>query len=109
MRQLAAKRAERFGLTLGRVTLQVDHVQRRMSVALDMESLGAVDPALAKVGADASARQRRGNTAHEVCTRISPIADGKGPDPVKGLERSALDSARAEWLRKRGVNKNLPP
>jgi len=48
VRQLAAKRAERFGLTLGRVTLQVDHVQRRMSVALDMESLGAVDPALAK-------------------------------------------------------------
>lgn len=64
VRQLAAKRATRFGIEVQRVTMTVQTSRRRHSVALDPESMAAFDPELAKAfnrgrltGVDAAAVQ----------------------------------------------------
>lgn len=54
VRQLASKRAERFGLEIKRVTITVSNNRRRMSVALDdNDSMADVDPDMQKAFAKA--------------------------------------------------------
>ena len=48
VRQLAAKRATRFGIEVKRVTMTVQTSRRRHSVALDPESMAEFDPELAR-------------------------------------------------------------
>ena len=48
VRQLAAKRATRFGIEVQRVTMTVQTSRRRHSVALDPESMAEFDPELAR-------------------------------------------------------------
>ena len=107
VRQLAAKRATRFGIEVKRVTMTVQTSRRRHSVALDPESMAEFDPELARAfgsgsltgaaaAAAASAEFAANRTEEEEAEEEEDDDDGHEGDELPATVTSTGSNGRSQ-------------
>lgn len=89
VRQLAAKRAQRFGIDVQRVTLTVQNSRRRHSIALDDNEMAKLDPEMAKAF-------RRGAAAASESASTPEEAGVVPLQPVVAMDFSPAEAKRRQ-------------